>query len=511
MKKGLSSTYGAEIEKPVAEKASGLPHKTSQAFFERLEEAATQRSTFEHMHQSDLNPKLNIGVVSKDLGDQSLDNAWNLQETSLPYQKSLSELQRLMLLDLETIQKALEQDEASVINLSIHPLAKRTMTDYKAYVAPKGVYPYLWYRGWDHTAGIDARAQNSPTTGVTTEDAADAASVVIGVGAAFVGLFANSPYGEGKRSTYKESRLTMWDKMMKNSKVKGDIFTSRFPPKRFRTMAQYFNWMFGGQTGIHFVLSNAENESADYKGIKDRILIVNGNPSVLEYLSKPEWPTTFLKDAVENKESRVTVKPTIAHMETMQFAQFAGARIRYRLKNHDDFPIQEFVKACKNPNSIKVEEIFSKFAEYCYIEGRDAGADFPDQELWNAGKDVASSVIISPSTLQAGLIQNLKNAIKYIDTFRWSDLKLLREVAIKDGLQGKTQKIPVYKFTEKIIEIASDGLAQEDQRFLAYPKWIMKTQKNGADRAIEFVEKRKDNLEKSLRELIRSRHVVINV
>lgn len=195
----------------------------------------------------------------------------------------------------------------------------------------------------------------------------------------------------------------------------------------------------------------------------------------------------------------------------MQFAQFSGARIRYKLTNHNDFPIQEFVKACKNPDSRKVENIFSEYSKYVYIEGRDAGANFPDQELWALGKDIASSVVISPSALQAGLIQNLNEATKYIDSFKWLDLKMLREAAIKDGLQGKIPKISVYEFTEKILEIASDGLTQKEQKFLAYPRWVMKTKKNGADRAIEFVEKQKGNLEKSLKELIKLRKVVVDI
>jgi len=506
-----SKTYGAEIEKPIASTVTSAPHKVTQQFFKSLAKEARKRGTFQSFHKSDIKSDVVIGATSYDLGEQGLDNGFNLLETSLPYQRSLINLQNKMLLDLKTVQKALEQEYASVINLSINPLAKRTMTDYKTYVAPKGVYPYFWYRGWDHTAGIDARAQNSPTIGVKIDKAADSVSVIIGAGAAFIGLFANSPYEEGKRSSYKESRSTMWDRMMKNSKVKGDITTAQFPQDRFKTMAQYFNWMFGGNTSIHFILSKIVNESDDYKGVGSRILVVKGNPSVLEYLSKPEWKASFLKDAIENKKSTVTVKPTISHMETMQFAQFSGARIRYKLTNHNDFPIQEFVKACKNPDSRKVENIFSEYSKYVYIEGRDAGANFPDQELWALGKDIASSVVISPSALQAGLIQNLNEATKYIDSFKWLDLKMLREAAIKDGLQGKIPKISVYEFTEKILEIASDGLTQKEQKFLAYPRWVMKTKKNGADRAIEFVEKQKGNLEKSLKELIKLRKVVVDI
>ncbi len=502
-------TYGAEIEKPISSIKTGGPQGVSQDFFERLKESAQQRGTFDRVHKSDINQDITIGIVSKDLGDQGLDNGWNLQETSLPYQKSLNELQQLMSLDVQTIQQSLEQEGASVINLSIHPLGKRGLKEYAAYVAPKGVYPFIWHRGWDHTAGIDARAQNSPTTGVASEDAADAVSAVIGAGAAFVGLFANSPFEEGRRSNYKETRLTMWERMMRNAKVEGDRVTARFPAQRFRTLAEYFNWMHGRQTGIHFVIADNEKNNSDYKGIGDRILIVHQNPSVLEYLSQPSWEAVFINDIQHDFPPKQThiIKPNISHMEAMQFAQFAGARIRYGIKDHDNFPLQEFVEACRNPNSRRVEEIFTEFARYVYIEGRDPGANFPDEEVKNAGDQIASTVIVSPSSIQAGLIKNLEEATSYINSFQWNHLKALREAAIKDGLQGKVDNVTVYDFSKQIVDIAGRGLSSQDHQLLQYPEWVLKMKQNGADRAISFVEKHKGSTHEAIHELVKKRTV----
>lgn len=501
-------TYGAEIEKPIANLSNGMPHCVSQEFFKRLGQQAWQRRESPRYHRSDLNSKI-IGVRTKYLGEQGLDNGGNLLETSLPYQLSLEDLKRIMSLDLQTAQKALKQEGASVINLSIHPLGGRDLETYKAFVAPKGIYPYLWYRGWDHTAGIDARAQNSPTTGIEPCKAADAASIIIGAGAAFIGLFANSPYEEGKRSGYKESRLTMWERMMKYAKVEGDRITAMFPPERFRTLAQYFNWMFGEKTSIHFIINSDKN--SDYKGIGDRIIVIPENPSVLDYLSATSWQGLFLKDIFNGFNiNPVTIIPHISHMEKMQFAQFAGARIRYEL-NHEGFPLQEFLEACRHPEKSGVEEIFERWAKFMYIEGRDPGANFPDKQLLEAGEEIAESVVISPAAIQAGLIRNLQEATSYIDLFNWQHLKALREAAIRDGLRGEVDGITVNEFAKKILEIAGKGLTAEEQRFLRYPLWVLETGKNGADRAIEFVEEtcHATPLSEALRRLVINRQVIL--
>lgn len=500
-------TYGAEIEKPVAKLETGQPHGISQDFFQKLRQLASERGQNPHFHESDLNGQ-KIGVSSDDLGEQGVDNGWNLLETSLPYQESLFKLAELMELDLKTVQRSLEGEGATVINLSIHPLGKRDLETYRAFVAPKGIYPYLWYRGWDHTAGIDARAQNSPTTGVDPYEAADAVSVVIGAGAAFIGLFANSPFEEGQRSNYKEARLKMWERMMRFSKVEGDRLTIQFPPYRFRTMADYFNWMFGDKTGIHFII--AGGQEGEYKGIGDRIIIIPENPSVIEFLSRPVWQGFYLRDITTERfpPKPIVVYPDIFHMEAMQFAQFTGARIRYAL-NTDNFPLEDFLTALKNPHTQRVEEIFSQFAKAVWIEGRDPGANFPDREIFEQGDKIAQSVVIAPSVIQAGLIRNLKEASTLIDSYPWPLLRELREQAIIQGLQGEVDEVIVYDFAKKVLEIAAKGLTKEEQKLLAYPLWVIETRKNGADRAIEIVENYPGSFENALVSLVKSRAVEI--
>ncbi|MDE2589903.1 MAG: hypothetical protein KGL95_09605, partial [Patescibacteria group bacterium] len=123
MKKN-TTTFGAEIEKAIINVKTGSPHVVSQNYFEELKKLAKKRKTFEKVHKSDVQPNVSIGVVSKDLGIQGLDNGFNLLETALPVTVSLSDLHKNMHDDLSQTQKALKSEGASIINMSIHPLGK---------------------------------------------------------------------------------------------------------------------------------------------------------------------------------------------------------------------------------------------------------------------------------------------------------------------------------------------------------------------------------------------------
>ena len=510
----IPATYGAEIEKAVSDRVTGQPHGVSPQFFARLAKEAKKRNDEWHYHFSDVKPKIKLGVVSVEMGEQGLDNGFNLLETAIAFTSGhdgLEKLGRKMTEDLETTQKALAAENATVINMSNHPLGKTDEKTYWKFVAPKGVYSFIRYRGWDHAAGIDANAQNCPTTGISVENAASAFAVMMGASSAIIALYANSPYDEGERSLYKESRLSMWNRMFDNSRQKSDLTVSQFPPYRFHTLAQYFNWMHGKKTSMHFVMSDETGNSGDYKGIGNRVLVIKNNPSLLKFLSKPKWEAVYLSDLLNKKKPvhKTAVQPKISHLELHQWTQFAGVRIRYGLKS-DGFPLEEFVSACNDLKSDKVEEIFFKQAKFVYIEGRDPGANFPDSEIWNAGKAIAQSVVISPSALQAGLLRNLKEAAKYIDSFNWNQLHDLRKEAMLKGLQGRSCDTTIYEFTKKILEIAGRGLSVDEQKFIAYPEWVLKTKKNGADRAIEFVEKYHGSLSSALKALIKSRSVIVN-
>ena len=144
-----------------------------------------------------------------------------------------------------------------------------------------------------------------------------------------------------------------------------------------------------------------------------------------------------------------------------------------------------------------------------WIEGRDPGANFPDGEILEAGDEIASSVIIAPAAIQAGLIRNLEESSAYIDSIPWLKLKALREAAIKDGLAGEVDGLTVFDFANKILEIAAKGLTVDEQRYLAYPQWVLENKQNGADRAIAYVEKQYLPLGQALLSLLKHRRVVI--
>ena len=503
-------TFGAEIEKPVSDIKTQQPHGVTQNFFKKIYDQAEKRRTHPHNHQSDIEPETTVGITSDDLGEQGIDHGFNILETASIVHTSLESLNKALWLDLKTTQETLAKENATVINFSNHPLGKTDLGTYKKFVAPKGLYPFMWFRGWNFTASINANAQNSPATGITVDNSADAVSAIIGAGAAFIALFGNSPIVNGKISKYKESRVTMWDIVMKYSKLEGDRITARFPETRFKTLAQYFLWAFGHTTGMHFALDNTTNGN-DYKNLGDRVLFTPFYPSVLEFLKQPEWDMYYFTDLQKNFPFKrvAKVKPNITHLEVLQWAHFAGARVRFGLQDQNNFPLNDFLQAIKNPNKKDVEKIFEKFTKFMYIEGRDPGANFPDEEIWNAGEDIAKSVLIAPSTLQKGLLYNLEKTIQYIDSFVWQDLNKLRDGAIQKGLDGKIEKISVKEFTENILDLAKNGLTKEEQTYLAYPKWVFEKNQNGADRALNYVKYFKGSEKEAIKSLIKKREVLI--
>lgn len=488
-------TYGAELEKPVSDLETGKMRGVSQGYFDRLARAAKQRGDQWRYHKSDVDPEINLGVVSN-IGEQGLDNGFNLLETALSYKtnpRGLEQLRQMMELDLKTVQEALLQEGATVINMSIHPLGSTDKEAYKTFVAPKGIYPLAWARGVYHAAGIDAKAQNSPTTGVAAREAAGALSVTLGFGSAFIGIFGNSPIANGEITKDKEYRLRLWQQMMKSSSS-GDQKLARFPDERFYSLRDYFEWIYGEKTDIWFVIHKGKD---DYKG-GGSFVTIDDKPSVLGYLAREQWQATVFADG-----QKVTVEPHLSHMEVAQFLPFAIPRIRFGM-NHDGISTSDFLSAMKEN---AVEALFENAAKYIYIEGRDPGANFPDRELIDAGGEIARSVMIAPSAIQAGLVKNLNEATALLDQYSWPMLGKLREAAIKDGLQGEVNGETVGSLTRKVLEVASRGLELDEQWMLSYPQWVLETGKNGADRALQQLGDNTDR--ESIRKLVLSRSVLL--
>ncbi|MBX7144626.1 MAG: hypothetical protein K1X79_09265 [Oligoflexia bacterium] len=499
--------HGAEIEKTIAAEETGQPFRVGPAYFERLRAAAEARGTFVEVHHGDLDPKGCIGVMSSDLGEQGLDNGYGLLETALPPLPTLDVLYERQLLDLNTVQEALAAEGASTLNMAIHPLGRRDFDSYREQVAPKGIYRYIWYRGWDHTSGMDGRSQNSPSTSVDVDEAAMAVSVVIGAGAAFIGLCANSPFEEGRVSGAKETRLLMWERMFGGSRAKSDLEKAKFPTQPFQSLGDYFHWMFGPGTNMHFAHASS---TQDYRGIGASLIIVEGNPGLLEFLSRAEWRGYRFDDLMTNFPPRETVRvaPSLRHLELLQWAQFTGARVRFQLDRHEEIPAAEFAAACRGDGSRDVEKMLAPYVKAMWIEGRDPGANFPDRELLDIDEQAARSIIIAPSALQAGLLRNLSAASQFLHSHDWNDLAALRAAAIRDGLDGRVGNLSVRAFTERILEIAAQGLLRAEHKFLAYFEYVLRTGKNGADRQLAWLDRYHSGSLSGLPELVKSRVAV---
>lgn len=477
-----TSSYGAEVEKVFSD-ADGQPHAVDTSYFQRLSEIARHRGD---------DPKLEsvsnqvIGVTNS-LGCETLDNSFILGESSVwpaisEDEGGLSTLNEVLNHQLRDVQVALSGSGGFVLNFSNHPLVTIDEATYQRYVAPKPVYDFLRnVRGWDHKSGIDAKAQNSPSIGVSAENAVEALNISMAISAAAIALFANSPFEQGRLSTHQESRLKLWDEIFKKSPWSGDQRTTQMPDRPFHSLKDYFTWMFDDDTSMYFVVKDKGIPSKDEKG-NVALLRIEGDPSLLRFMQGGEW-----KGLEYNTSEHHTIIPEMSHFEAMQFTQFSGARIRYKFK--DEIPeVEEFREALQGPDS-QVDEFFTRHAKYIYIEEREPGANFPDREIFDTmGLVPAMSVVISPAALYVGAIRNAASAKELINKYGWSELKELRDAAIINGLEATGAGIAVKQLCDDVLEVAHNGLRQEEQWMLSYPDSVLRTGKNGAQRAINRYE-----------------------
>jgi hypothetical protein len=348
---------------------------------------------------------------------------------------------------------------------------------YAAVRAPKPIYDYwVLIRGWNHSVGVDAKAQNGPTTSVPFENAVAALNVSLALAPAFIALFANSPFESGRLTGLKENRLTIWPRMFETSFYGGDRRLQQMPEQPFRDLRGYFEWMFGEGTVMQTVPTTI---SDPYKSAASAVQ-VEGDPSLLEFLRSPAPEGRCLLSG-----QRVSLEPSVRHMEYLQFVQFLDARIRYGL--HTVPSLEEFFEAWEKP--LGLEALYAKHSAYSYIEGRAAGANYPDSDLLNEPEnDVAESCVISASAMQAGLLRNLPEATKLVEKWSWRVARELRKSAIRFGLDGEVGGHRLIDFCRDVLQVAYDGLSPNERWMLAYPTYVCDTGLTGADRAIALWE-----------------------
>jgi gamma-glutamylcysteine synthetase len=489
-------SVGLELEFAVADLASGNSCDASAMFQTLLQR---RRTRGEAVSACTAGERL-IGVYGQ-AGVFSVDNGFNnLEYAFAPLGAQFghgpaSQLNRLAWTvhrEMNEVMDVLCQHGWGLLNLSEHPT---TMIDADLYArlrAPKPIYEH-WVnqRDWRHDQGIDAKAQNGPTTGTRTADAVGHLNLMLWVAPALISLFANSPFEAGRLTGLVENRLTIWPRMFASARFPGD---QRFhlPPERpFSDLADYFRWMHGPATTMQ-VLS----QQGSYKGYQN-LLRVAGDPSLLEFLAGPARPA----HPVAGGEAQ-WLQPRGEHFEQQQYAQFLDARIRYCLVRKPT--PEELLEALGD--AARLEALFDECGADLYIEGRACGANFPDRQLLAlADPDVSASVAIAPAALQKGLLANPRAWDALSRLAPWRSLPALRDAAVREGLRGEADGLALRTFAAQVVEQAAQGLTADEQWMLAYPLHVLRTGHNGADRALSRHEELEGETDVRIRRILAER------
>ena len=405
--------------------------------------------------------------------EYGLDNGFNLLETATrPVRRSeggLLTLATLVNAGLEDVVHALQADGAGVLNASQHPDCPRDMAWYQSVCVPRPIYRELvGYRGWRHWEGIDAKAQNGANVQVPVADAVRALNLMIGLAAAHIALFANSPLESGRETGLKENRLTVWPRVFNGSRFAADAMLTRCPPRPFIDLGDYFRWMFRPGT-VSRSLPMARRH--DYKSAPT--VLLDGDPSLSAFLASDGW-TGRRTDTGRH----VNVVPDSAHFEHSQIAQFMDARLRYRLATLPELP--QLMAAWRRSGGL--ESLFEAHGVQIYIEGRGPGAGYADQSvLEEGGEAVAGSMVMSPLALQYGLLQKLDDAESLMRRRTWNELRELRDRAMAKGLDDGE----VAGLCAEVLDIAASGLQEEERHLLDYAYFVLKTRRTNADRLLD--------------------------
>ena len=488
----MKAKLGLEMEMVVANGETGRSHSV-QGYFDALARRKAARGVTPRIKR--IGSRV-VAVLSED-GESGLDNAFNHLESAMgPVQGGaggLARLDALMRAELGDVIDALDEEGAVLLNVSEHPDCALDDDFYHATRAPKPIYDYwVGHRGWSHRVGIDAKAQNGPTTSVPLHDAARALNVVLALAPASIALFANSPLEGGRVTGLKENRLSIWPRMFASSRFACDERLSHLPEQPFAGLGDYFLRAYGEGTVMHTV---PFGEARDYKG-STHTARVHGDPSLCSFLAQPEWAGTACGTGAP-----VTLHPAASHFEHMQFSPFLDARFRFRFGSLPSIPA--LLAALREPG--RMEILMAEHDTEGYIEGRVPGANFPDAGLIaEVGPEAAASAPMSASAIQAGLMANLGEAERLIKAWSWTRLRSLRQPAITQAMHDAD----VHALAGEVLAVAEQGLDAEDRHRLAYAKWVWRTRRTGADRLLELWEGLSGTPEDRLRRLAAQRTVL---
>jgi len=291
---------------------------------------------------------------------------------------------------------------------------------------------------------------------------------MIGLAAAQVALFANSPLESGRETGLKETRLTVWPRVFSGSRFAGDALLARCPPRPFVDLGDYFRWMFRPGTVSR---SLPLGRGHDYKAMPT--VVLDGDPSLGAFLASREW-----RGRRTDTGEAVGLAPDAAHFEHSQIAQFMDARLRYRLETLPALDV--LMAAWSRPGGL--EALFREHGADVYIEGRCPGAGFPDAVLLaEAGAGAARSLVMSPIALQWGLLRRLDDAERIVAGWGWARLARLRDRAVRTALADDE----VAALCGEVLEVALDGLAEPERPLLDYARYAWRSRRCGADRMLE--------------------------
>ncbi|MCO0614910.1 glutamate-cysteine ligase family protein [Lutimaribacter sp. EGI FJ00015] len=471
-------SLGVEIEMPVIDD-SGATGMVDERYFTALQARRGADARAEVLGARTV-------AISSPLAVNGVDNGWNLLETAhapVPAGRGgLTVLARRMRDDMVDVGAALAVQGLRLTSLAQHPTAGCGAELYRRAVAPKPVYDYLTARrGWTHAAGIDAKAQNGPTTGAQPDGAVTALNLMLAAAPAFIALFANSPFENGRRSGFMETRMTLWPRMVASSRFPSDGARVGLPPRWFTSLGDYFAWTFAPGTVMQAVPAG----SGSYKGSTALFEPGDGRMNAMRFLSG--GPVT--SRAVEAGK-RILITPTAAHFEFLQWSNFLDFRLRFAFAPPGP-RAEQISTALADP--VRFLPLFRDHASNLYIENRCAGATFADADLAaRAPHAVQASCMIAPLALQAGLMAAapLEGAAFCA---RWPVARVarLRTQAIRAGLtpdpSGDRSGLAttLRAFCREVLDLARVNLPTADQGHLAYADWVLDTGLTGAQRAID--------------------------
>lgn len=465
----IGSRIGLELEMGVVRMADGHSYAVSR-YFDTLARLKQRRGLA--VTSTRLGPRL-VGLDCAE-GHSGLDNGHNLLETAFaPISGGPGGLDRLAALvvqELREAEQALAAEGAALLNASEHPDCPLDAGWYAQTRTDRPIYRELvGYRGWKHQIGIDAKAQNGPCTSVPVGQAVRALNAMLALAPAGIALFANSPLESGRDTGLKENRLTLWDRMFRDTRFPGDHYLQRLPDRPFDDLGDHYRWMYGPGTASRALPLTL---GQDYKTVTP--VYLQGDPSLADFLQSAGWAGRC-GDAGES----IDLAPQGAYFVYGQYAHFLDARWRYRVDRNPD--LHEVLSAWSRRGG--VEELLLACGADGYIEGRAPGSVFADAQLLaEAGRPVAASAPIAPSAWQLGLLRNLDEAEHLWRRWGWGRLRDLRGVAIRDALDDDQ----VHALARETLAVARAGLPADERRWLDYADHAVQTRRTGADRLLDL-------------------------